>query len=92
MNTKEQSQIQKYFNPIDYFFSWTKDGWYTWEASLARKEAMKKRNEYAKELKSQGYKVVKSSLRDQLITRGGIGSGNPQVEFVVNCYGLYALK
>lgn len=81
---------QYMFNPADYKFEWT-ESWYTWNAEEARKQALKARNDKAKELKAGGKKVRKFSLKDQLITRGGIGSGHPEISLVVNCYGVNVL-
>lgn len=75
------------FNPADYNFEWT-DDWYTWDADEARKVALKARNDKAKKLKAGGKKVRKFTLKNQLITRGGIGSGHPEISMVVNCYGV----
>ncbi len=83
--TKMASQ-QYIFSPINYGFQWT-NGWYTFNREAAQKEALKARNLFAKEEKKRGRKVVNFSLPGQLITRGGIGSGHPQIEVVVNVYG-----
>ena len=77
--------MQQIFNPVKFTFEWT-DGWYNWDRDEAHREALKARNAKAKELKVRGYKVRKSTLRDQLITLGGIGSGHPEISLVVNCY------
>ena len=80
--------FQRTFNPADYTFEWTEDGWYAWDSEEAHKQALKARNDIAKELKAGGKKVKKFSTRNQLITRGGIGSGHPEISMVVNCYGV----
>ena len=81
---------QRTFNPADYTFEWT-DGWYVWDSKEAHRQALKARNDTAKELKAAGKKVKKFSTRNQLITRGGIGSGHPEISMVVNCYGVNIL-
>lgn len=83
--------IQKGFNPVNYCFKWTED-WYDWDSATGKKEAMKARNDYARELKKQGYTVKKWTLKDQLVRRGGIGSGHPDVEFWTNSYYVDAFK
>lgn len=78
---------QKIFNPIDYTFKWTED-WYKWDRVEAHKAALKARNAEAKRLKTLGLKVRKYSLKDQLISMGGIGSDKPHINLVVNCYAV----
>lgn len=82
---------QQTFNPIDYGFSWT-DDWYTWDRKAGHSAALKARNAEAKRLQKAGYTVTKFTLSGQLVCRGGIGSGHPQIETVVNCYGLNVSK
>lgn len=82
--------MQKTYNPFDYCFSWTENGWYAWDRRKAHKEAMKARNAEARRLRKEGYSVHCFSLPGQLVRKGGIGSGKPDVEAVVNCYGLNA--
>lgn len=74
------------FNPADYCFSWTTDGWYEWDRKAAQKAAMTARNVHAKVMAAKGKRVIKSSMPGQLITRGGIGSGKPQIEMFVTVY------
>ena len=81
--------LQEVFNPVDYGFSWTSD-WYEWDYQAGHDAAKKARNVRAEELKADGYKVNLYTLKNQLITRGGIGSGHPQIEHVVTCYMLMA--
>ena len=79
--------MQKTFNPVNYNWKWTED-WYEWDSKAAHKAALKARNAEAKQLRAEG-KVVKCfSNPNQLISRGGIGSGNPHIEVIVNCYGF----
>jgi hypothetical protein len=85
--------MQKTFSPLDYGFRWTgldsKDIsgiWYEYDGKQAEKAAMQARNEFAKEMKRQGYTVRKSSLGKQLVSRGGIGSGKPHIELVIPVY------
>lgn len=82
--------MQKIFNPFDYCFSWTDDGWYSWDRREAHSQALKARNAEARRLRKEGYDIRKFSLSGQLVRKGGIGSGKPDVEAVVNCYGLNA--
>jgi hypothetical protein len=84
--------IQKIYNPTDYTFNWTEDGWYTFDCKAGQKQAMKARNEEAKKLVKDGWKVTKFSLPDQLLSFGGIGSGKNHIEVICNCYGLNAYK
>lgn len=77
--------MQKTFLPIDYGFEWTEE-WYKWGADAGRNAALKARNAEAKRLKDQGHKVRKSSLKDQLISRGGIRSGKPHIELHMTCF------
>lgn len=81
--------IQKMFSPLDYGFSWT-ENWYEWDSKSAKKIALQERNKEAKRLEREGYTVKKFTLSNQLCSRGGIGSGHPHVEFVVNVYGYNA--
>lgn len=77
---------QKTFNPANYEFRWTEDGWYEWDRKAAHSKALKARNAEAKALQAKGHKVVKSSMPNQMITRGGIGSGHPEITMCVNVY------
>ena len=79
---------QRIYNPIDFGFQWTDDGWYDFDRKAAQSAALKARNAYVKQAKAQGKQVSTFSLPNQLITRGGIGSGKPQIEVIVNCYGV----
>ncbi len=79
--------MQKSFNPIDFCFTWTND-WYEWDSKEAHKQAQQKRNEEAKRFKQQGKRTKKSTLRNQLVSRGGIGSGKPHVQEYVTVYYL----
>jgi len=78
--------MQRIFNPINYGFDWTHD-WYTFDRKAASAEALKERNAFVKKAKAEGRIVRTFSLPNQLITRGGIGSGHPQIEVFVTCYG-----
>jgi hypothetical protein len=81
--------MQHMFNPTDYGWTWTDNGgWYNWDGEAGHKAALQARNAKMKELKAQGYKVKGFSLRDQLISRGGIGSGRAHIETVVTVYGV----
>jgi hypothetical protein len=85
---------QQIFNPADYTFEWTVPtaadpmGWYKWDRTESHRFALRDRNQCAVSLRENGYNPVLFSLRDQLITRGGIGSGHPEISLVVTCYGL----
>ncbi len=89
--------MQTTYNPVDFNFRWTDGdpanprdmGWYEWDSKKAHENAKKARDEHFKELKQKGRKVKRGQNRGQLITRGGIGSNHPQVEFFVTVYHLY---
>ena len=86
---------QQSFNPIDYTFQWTGEdetGWYEWDRTEAHKQALKARNAEAKRLRAKGHKVRCGTHRDQLMSRGGIGSGRPHIELHVNCYYLNVIS
>ena len=76
---------QRTFNPANFAFAWTA-GWYTWDSKAAHSAALKARNAEAKRLTAEGKRVIKSSIPGQLITRGGIGSGNPEISMCVTVY------
>lgn len=80
---------QQTFNPIDYTWNWTAT-WYAWNRTEAHKQALAARNAEAKKLRQQGKRVHCQTLKGQRITRGGIGSGHPQIEQVVSVYMLNA--
>jgi hypothetical protein len=83
------SNTQRIFCPVDFCFTWTPD-WYEWDAKEATKAARKARDTEVKKLRKAGKTVTCFSLPGQLITRGGIGSGHPQVEFFVTGFGFNA--
>lgn len=76
---------QELFNPLDYGFRWVGD-WYEYDGKIAERAALKARNVRVRELRSRGLTVRCSTLRSQLVTQGGIGSGHPQIELVVPVY------
>lgn len=86
--------LQVIYNPADYEFEWISPspedpmGWYRWNRMEAKRLALRDRNKNAKLLSENDYNPIKFSLRDQLITRGGIGSGHPEIAMVVTVYGL----
>lgn len=87
---QNQLNIQRLFSGDDYGFRWVGD-WYEYDSNggaLARKA----RDQEAKRLKSEGWTVKKFSLGQQLVSKGGIGSGRPHIELFVPCYGLNAWK
>ena len=49
--------MQQTFNPIDYGFEWTEDGWYRFDYEGAHKRALAARNKRVKELRARGIKV-----------------------------------
>lgn len=77
--------MQLAFCPIDYCFAWT-DTWYEWDAKEARKQALKARDAKVRELRAEGKTVIKWTCADQLVRRGGIGSGHPDIEAFVSVY------
>ena len=84
--------IQKTFSPIDYGFAWTDDGWYEWDSKAARVAARKARDEEAKRLRKSGWNVKVYAIQNQLISKGGIGSGHPHIEAVVSVYMIDASR
>ena len=86
---QDNNIIQESFNPIDFGFEWTED-WYEFDYQSARGKALKARNARAKELKEKGYTVKKYTSKGQLMKRGGIGSGHPEIHQIVNVYNLIA--
>ena len=79
---------QQTFNPINFGFTFTDDGWYTFDRKTATKAALQARNAEAKKLTQAGRIVRKWSSANQLISKGGIGSGRPHIEEVVTVYGF----
>ena len=86
------TRLQETFNPIAYTFEWTDDGWYRFDYETARRQAMAARRKSAKELRAEGFTVSSFTLNNQRITRGGIGSGHPEITQVVSVYGLNARR
>jgi hypothetical protein len=85
------------FNPVDYNFNWTPaedptnhfdHGWYKWDYEAGHKAAQEARNAAARDYKARGYKVRSRSHKGQRITRGGIGSGHPEITHIVTVYSL----
>lgn len=88
---------QETFLPTNYAFNWTQPrdksnpldlGWYEWDRKEGHKLARKARDERYKQLRQEGKTPFKYSSKDSLITKGGIGSAHPQVEFIVTVYGV----
>lgn len=77
------------FNPIDYGFKWV-NGWYEFDYEQARKDAMAARRMKAKEMRKAGYNVRMSTISNQRITMGGIGSGYPEIHQIVSVYRIVA--
>lgn len=78
---------QHAFNPINYGFRWTKD-WYEWDSKAATAAAKRDRDATAKQLQAQGHTVRKWSNARQLVRRGGIGTGHPEIDEVVTVFML----
>lgn len=84
---------QQFFNPVDFGFEWTacegfELGWFKFPYEEAIKAARAARDAVAKELKAEGHTVRKVSLGRQLVTRGGLGSGHPEITLEVPVYGI----
>lgn len=80
--------IQEKFSAADGFV-WSGD-WYAMSETNA--QALARRNARAVELKRAGYRVRKSTSAGQLLSFGGIGSGRPHIEVVVNVYRIDAVR
>lgn len=91
LNTSRDS-FQKVFDAISYGFEWTEDGWYRFDRKAAMSAALKARNAEAKRLRAEGWTVRVFTLKDQLRTMGGIGSGHPEISEMVNAYGFNASR
>jgi hypothetical protein len=83
----------KRFNPVNRCFKWTlvegnEYGWYEFDSEEAHRVAKLERDEFARSLKSLPgvANVKKRTLKNQLITRGGIGSGHPEISLLVTVY------
>ena len=74
------------FNPIKYTFKWTDDNWYEWDYKSAHRQALNARNKKAKALENQGYKVSRWYSPCQRVKQGGLGTGKPEIELIVNVY------
>lgn len=82
--------IQKTFSAVNENFSWTDDNWYEFDEKAAASQALRTRNSEAKRLKAAGYTVRKFSLGSSQLTRGGIGSGHPEITIYAKVYGFNA--
>ena len=80
------------FNPIDFGFEWTNDGWYKWDSKEAHKQAMNARNQAAKEAQAKGNQIRRYVCSGQLITKGGIGTGHPEIQNVVTVYCFHVFR
>lgn len=78
---------QEIFSSINYGFEWV-DDWYKFDPVAAEAAAKADRDARAKALKTQGFAVKKFRLANQLVSRGGIGSGHPHITLIVHSYGL----
>ena len=86
---------QQMFNPVDFQFEWTpvasgtgSTGWYRWDAVRGHLEAKRARDEAARRLRREGHRVRSFRLANQVISRGGVGTKYPHIDFVVVVYGL----
>lgn len=75
------------FNPIDYKFRWTESG-YEWDAKAAHEEARKDWLAMDAELREDGLNPDKIIRYNVVITRGGHGTGRPEVTVTVTLYVL----
>ena len=78
---------QRIFSSANYTFAWVGD-WYEWDGKEARKQAMAARSAFCKELKRDGIPFRIFSESSQLVRRGGIGSGHPEIDLVCSMYGV----
>ena len=78
---------QEFFSPLKHGFRWTED-WYEFDDKPAHKASKKERDTRARDLRKQGYSVSCFTLRNQVRSKGGIGSGKPHIEIVCHAYGL----
>ena len=92
MNPTTTDSQQKSFSPIDTAFRFTPDGWYEFDGKAGKAAALKARAQEAKEFRAQGYTVKLWTMPNQLLSLGGIGTGKPHIETVVNIYFLDAKK
>lgn len=101
LNTSNAYRIttQRTFSPADYGFKWTDryipyagtvPDWYEFDHIMGKRMALKARNAEVKRLRGEGWTVTTFSLGAQLVSKGGIGSGRPHIELVVNVYGFNA--
>lgn len=81
--------MQVTFNPVDFGFTWT-DDWYLFDDDLCHSRAREARDFAFKDLKSQGKNPKRFTMHNQLIKRGGIGTGKPEIEVFVTVYGINA--
>ncbi|TXH13870.1 MAG: hypothetical protein E6R03_10485 [Hyphomicrobiaceae bacterium] len=86
---------QESYNPADTdYFRWTADElspgaeWYTFDSVSAHAQAKHIRDCRARSLRALSHKVRVWTLRNQRITRGGIGTGKPEIDLVVSVYML----
>ena len=78
---------QELFDASQTHFAWDGD-WYTFEAGAGQAEAKRRRAARIKELRAQGYDCKAFSLGTQQLTKGGIGSGHPEITIFVKGYGI----
>jgi hypothetical protein len=78
---------QQIHSPVDYGFKWTAD-WYDWDAAHGHREAKRYQDAHATILRRAGNQVRKFTLRNQVVSRGGVGSNHPHVTFTVTAYGI----
>ena len=75
--------IEYTFNPVDFGFRWTSDGWYHYSSQPAERKAQDARDARAKQLKAEGFTVRRATRPRQRITMGGIGTEHPEITLVV---------
>jgi len=78
---------QQIFSPLAYGFYWVGD-WYSFDSEVCHQHAFRARNNMAKQLRKDGGVVTLFSLKNQLVSRGGIGTPHPHIELVITVYGL----
>lgn len=72
---------------MNFGFEWTND-WYSFDDAAAHQAAKAARDAMAKELRAAGHKVSRFQMNNQLVSRGGCGSGRPHIELIVTAYGI----
>jgi len=76
------------YSGAEFGFKWTDD---RWDQEVGERAARKERDMDARRLRSDGWTVRCSSLAS-LITRGGIGTGHPEIQLWTKTYVLIATR